>query len=128
MTECSFSQATYFPVENLLTEITQQRAIDETVLKRIDLAQIDHVSVSFKKGIVRIILDDISDEVGDADVFDGSYSQWLASYIAFERNLQTFIMRRHDGRYSLVVVSQLESPKDKINRVKELFQNLEIRV
>lgn len=124
---------TFFPVENLLAsynENPKQYSIDESVIKKIDLAQRDHISVDFKNGVVRVILENIDSDVEEytstVDVKDGSFAQYVASCIADERNLQSHVMFRND-RFSLVVVSQLDGPKDSIDRLNESLKNCQIK-
>ena len=91
--------ATFFPIENLLKTMENALgfSIDANILQKIDLAQRDHISVGFKAGIIRIILENIDGDVEKNDVQSNSYSQWVASLIANDRNLQSFLMLNQSG-------------------------------
>lgn len=119
----------FFPVCNLLLDLTEkfsEQNIDDNVTKQIDLAQRDHVSVTFQHGIIRTIVPNVDEnEIYRNDVADGSFTQWLASKIANERNLQCHLMFRNN-QFSLVVISSLDGPKDNIDLLSEALENFEI--
>ena len=122
-----------FPVENLLdpnTEKSQHFHLTEEIENKIKLAQQDHVSVQFKKGVIRLILADIGNDIKTlghcTDVKDGSFAQFVASEIANEYNLASHIMF-FKNQYSLVVVSQLGGPRDYMDCLIDLLKNFEMK-
>ena len=122
-----------FPVGNLLGAVCRDDySLDGALLERIQKAQTDHVSTGFMPGVVRIIMQDVGryvepnySAVGVADVRDHSYTQWLATMIAHEYNLQCYLWLRN-SRYDLVVVSQLDGPLDNCDRLGKRLEEMKI--
>ena len=112
-----------FPVYNLSASTDNNLySIDDEIIEKITLAQRDHVSVDFKRGVIRVILCDIANDVEKNDVVDGSFSQFIASYIANEFNLQSHILLEDNKKASLVIVSQLQGPRDQIDMLCDLIK------
>lgn len=117
---------TVYLVDNFLpaSALDSAAKADKTVLERVHAAQRDHVSINFKEGIVRMILPDVTEDVvgEEFSVREGSRTQYWASLIANEYNLQPFLYKKDDGTLSLVIVSQLGGP---ISDVEEITRRLD---
>lgn len=119
---------TFYIIYNFLpcTVFQSTQLVDENASQRIKAAQGDHVSIDFKQGIVRIIQADVTqDVVGENNVRNGSRTQWWATLIANEYNLQPFLYKNGDV-FSLVIVSQLGGPVSDAEAVTRRFASVKI--
>lgn len=115
-------------VLNFCSNFDENLYRDEEIIKRIKLAQRDHISVSFESGIIRIIIADVQDDVDDGkNIINGTKTQWWATYIANCYNLQPFIYRDKNDRCSLVIVSQLGGPISERDALCIQFDKMEIK-
>lgn len=119
---------TFYIVDNFLpcTVFQSTQLVNDNALQRIKAAQRDHVSIDFKQGIARIILPDVTqDVVGENNVRNGSHTQWWATLIADEYNLQPFLYKNGDV-FSLVIVSHLGGPVGDVEAVTRRFASVKI--